>query len=118
MKKKSSKGFTLVELIVVIAILAILALILVPTITNYIDMSNESKNIANTRMLYTETVLSSMDEDMDREAIRLKLEGLVPEGDKVQIDTGISEVRYVPKSGKVVIYDGHNFTLTNKAATD
>ena len=108
MKRRSSKVFTLVELIVVIAILAVLTLILVPTITNYIDKSNESKNIANTRMLYTEMVLSSMDEDMVREAIWLRLVVY-----KVQIGREINEILKIPQLGEGVVYDGHSFTLTS-----
>jgi type IV pilus assembly protein PilA len=42
--KKSKKGFTLVELIVVLVILAILAAILVPTLLGYITKAREEKN--------------------------------------------------------------------------
>jgi len=57
MKKLNKKGFTLIELIVVIAILAILVAILIPSLTNYIDAANKSKNQANCRSLYTEYAL-------------------------------------------------------------
>jgi len=42
--KKSKKGFTLVELIVVLVILAILAAILVPTLLGYIDKARSEKD--------------------------------------------------------------------------
>ena len=48
-KMKESKGFTLVELIVVLVILAILAALLVPALTGYIDRANEQKIVAQTR---------------------------------------------------------------------
>ena len=51
--KHKSKGFTLVELIVVLVILAILAALLVPALTGYIDKAKEKKVIAETRMLHT-----------------------------------------------------------------
>ena len=53
----TKKGFTLIELIVVIAILAILAAILIPSISNYVDQANRSKNAANTRTYWTQIVL-------------------------------------------------------------
>ena len=54
----TKKGFTLIELIVVIAILAILAAILIPSLTNYIEKSNKSKNEASARSLYSEYMLN------------------------------------------------------------
>ena len=57
-KLLNKKGFTLIELIVVIAILAILALILIPSILNYVDEANKSKDLANARALYSEVVLN------------------------------------------------------------
>lgn len=54
MKKLNTKGFTLIELIVVIAILAILAAILVPAIINYVSQANDSAAQANARSLYSE----------------------------------------------------------------
>lgn len=55
----TKKGFTLIELIVVIAILAILAAILIPSLTNYINQAEKSKNLANARAVYTEATLAS-----------------------------------------------------------
>ena len=56
MKKKemkSSKGFTLVELIVVLVILAILAAILVPALLGYIDRAREKQDMINARNCLT-----------------------------------------------------------------
>lgn len=47
--RKSKKGFTLVELIVVLVILAILAALLIPALTGYIDKAKEKKVVAETR---------------------------------------------------------------------
>lgn len=51
MKKRSKKGFTLIELIVVIAILAILAIIAIPVVTGLVDRANTSAAEANGRTL-------------------------------------------------------------------
>lgn len=51
--KKKSKGFTLVELIVVIAILVILAAILIPTMTGVINDAKEAAGNANARTVYS-----------------------------------------------------------------
>ena len=44
--RKSNKGFTLVELIVVIAILGVLAAILVPQYTGYVERSRQGVDIS------------------------------------------------------------------------
>lgn len=58
-KKKSKRGFTLVELIVVLVILAILAALLIPALTGYINKARKSQVVAETRML-TQAVQTEM----------------------------------------------------------
>ncbi|MEI7425102.1 MAG: prepilin-type N-terminal cleavage/methylation domain-containing protein [Candidatus Staskawiczbacteria bacterium] len=50
---KKSKGFTIIELIVVIAIIAILAAIVMVNVTQYINKSKEAAVIANMQQITT-----------------------------------------------------------------
>ncbi|MBR1422813.1 MAG: prepilin-type N-terminal cleavage/methylation domain-containing protein [Ruminococcus sp.] len=64
MKGKNSKGFTLVELVVVIAIIGIIAAILVPTLMNYVKKAGAKADVASAKQLYnTATQLLMEDED-------------------------------------------------------
>lgn len=47
--KKSNKGFTLVELIIVIAVIGVLAAILIPTFSNVIDKANRKSAFSDAK---------------------------------------------------------------------
>jgi type IV pilus assembly protein PilA len=49
MKKRSKKGFTLIEMLIVIAIIAILAAIAIPTFSSQLTKANEAVDEANLR---------------------------------------------------------------------
>lgn len=53
LKRKSFKGFTLVEIIVVLVILAVLATAMIPALTGYIDKAKEKTAIAEARNIVT-----------------------------------------------------------------
>ena len=51
-RKKTNKGFTLVELIVVLVILAVLAAILTPALLGYIDEARSRRYFANAKTCF------------------------------------------------------------------
>ena len=55
--KKSKKGFTLMEMLIVVAIIAILVVIAIPTFTNALTEAREGADLANIRAWYAEEML-------------------------------------------------------------
>lgn len=68
-KKKSTDGFTLVELLVVLAILAIMVAIAVPNIVGHIDTANKSVDNANLKLLNDATFYYSTFKDVPMEEV-------------------------------------------------
>ena len=54
--KRTKRGFTIVELVIVIAIIAILAAILVPTFSTVIENAKETSRASEIKSCYTEYV--------------------------------------------------------------
>ncbi len=85
MFKKSKKGFTIVELVIVIAVIGILSAILIPTFANLTDQANKTalkSNLASAYAMYAEEAADSV-YDADKSAIKFVEQSkayLVPEG--------------------------------------
>ena len=62
MKKiKNTKGFTLMEMLIVVAIIAILVAIAIPTFTAQLEKAREAADIANIRSKYSEAMVNYLD---------------------------------------------------------
>lgn len=55
-KIKNSKGFTLMEMLIVVAIIAILVAIAIPSFTSQLEKAREAADIANIRSAYAEAM--------------------------------------------------------------
>lgn len=69
MKKiKNTKGFTLMEMLIVVAIIAILIAIAIPTFTTQLEKAREAADIANIRSKYSEAMVKYLDGKADTSA--------------------------------------------------
>ena len=62
-KLKNSKGFTLMEMLIVVAIIAILIAIAIPSFTSQLEKARESADIANIRSAYAEAMAKHLTGD-------------------------------------------------------
>lgn len=64
MKKiKNTKGFTLMEMLIVVAIIAILVAIAIPTFTKQLEKAREATDMANLRSAYAEVMAAALTGD-------------------------------------------------------
>lgn len=69
MKKLNKKGFTIVELVIVIAVIAILAAVLIPTFSNVISNSKDSKAVSEVKAAYEATLADDLADQNDENDI-------------------------------------------------
>ena len=66
MTRKSGRGFTLVELVIVIAVIAVLAAVLIPTFSGIVNNAKKSKDLANARTVNTNLLVYKAEEGVDK----------------------------------------------------
>lgn len=59
-KLKNSKGFTLMEMLIVVAIIAVLIAIAIPTFTNQLEKAREATDLANLRGAYAQVMAAAL----------------------------------------------------------
>lgn len=62
-KMKNSKGFTLMEMLIVVAIIAVLVAVMIPTMTSALEKSREAADLANTRSAYAQLLVAGLTEE-------------------------------------------------------
>lgn len=63
--KRSKKGFTLMEMLIVVAIIAVLVAIAIPTFSGALTKAKEAADMANVRAYYAEVVMANLTEETD-----------------------------------------------------
>ena len=58
--KKDSKGFTLMEMLIVVAIIVILVAIMIPTFASQLEKAREAADIANIRSAYAQAMVDAL----------------------------------------------------------
>mgnify|MGYP004468695607 FL=1 len=74
-KLKNSKGFTLMEMLIVVAIIAVLVAIAIPTFTNQLEKAREATDLANLRGAYAQVMAAALTNSAEDTSINLKREG-------------------------------------------
>lgn len=126
-----SKGFTLVELIVVLVILAILAALLIPSLTGYIDQAREKQAIIECRAVvqaaqtivvqdyYVTNTAFELDEAARTEILTLaEVRGQSLPVVTVDGTGQITAVLYQSSSGLFVTYQDKTYTIGNALTID
>ncbi len=86
MNKKTKRGFTIVELVIVIAVIAILAAVLIPTFASVIKKANLSADQQAVTTMNKQLAIADVDEDIDS----------LPEAITALADAGLDLEDYKP----------------------
>ena len=70
-KMKNSKGFTLMEMLIVVAIIAVLVAVMIPVMNNSLEKSRDTATVANLRTAYAEAQVAYLTEDKTNDDVTI-----------------------------------------------
>ena len=114
-KMKNSKGFTLMEMLIVVAIIAILVAIMIPTMTSALEKARDAADAANLRSAYAEAMVDLIQDTENKDSVTSKAVTITG---RVKGFTGISEIAGVSTTTDTILKDakaGQKITVTVKA---
>ena len=111
MKRKTRKGFTLIELIIVVAIIAVLSALLTITIAGFIDKAKKKALLANGKTIWNAAALALTDDEAEKSFYTSQSSWTLFEG---QPDGRVVMTYTQSKSTKEMIY--HSDKVTNPKA--
>ena len=119
--KKSKKGYTLIELIVVLVIVAILAAIAVPSLIGYIDKAKSQQTLTEARAVYvaaqaiaTEDYANGVTDDITASEINTLIgaDYAVTDSFTLTVSSGsVTAMTYTSTDGYTATYDGSSWTV-------
>ena len=71
-KMKNSKGFTLMEMLIVVAIIAVLVAVMIPVMNSSLEKSRDTATVANLRTAYAEAQVAYLTEDATNDDVTIK----------------------------------------------
>lgn len=111
--KKTKRGFTITELVIVIAVIAILAAVLIPTFSNVIKRANESAAMQEAKSEYDnfspEVTISG---ESNRNFLIVYQDGEDDEQNFVVIDGAFEPDPVAEPTGTSLTYNGVTYTIS------
>ena len=113
MNKKTKKGFTITELVIVIAVIAILAAVLIPTFSNVIKNANESVALQEARSEWDNFLPEIADKDVAQKGDYVVVYHKTGKDQKyfLAMDGEFDTTIHAPATGNDLTTDGATLTV-------
>ena len=117
--KKTKKGFTIVELVIVIAVIAILAAVLIPNLSRLVNKANESKAMQEAKNAYEAYLITDVtDEENGKKSTPAENMGSInlcieSDGHYYHVTNGSFSAEEVKSHGTCSLANATNMTVKN-----